>query len=109
MTQTIQPRSWAKLNEPGKDLTIQDPETPLRNLRLNEPYKDLPIQKPITEETIRDLRSLKDDLNELQKGLEGLFKVINVLCDERTDFLQAIYKATQIVNLIQNTNKGEKR
>jgi hypothetical protein len=92
MTQTIQPRSWAILNEPDKDL---------------------PIQKPIPEETMRDLRSLEKDLYELQKELEGMVKACNSLSDARTGYLQATQKVTQSLTRliqsegIQDKEKGE--
>jgi hypothetical protein len=94
MTQTIQPRSWAI---------------------LNEPHKNLPIKKPITEETVRDLFSLADDLNELQKELEGMIKACNGLRDAKTDYLLAAQKITQsLASLIQgeeiqDKEEGEKK
>jgi hypothetical protein len=89
MTQTIQPRSWATLNKPPKDL---------------------PLKKPTTEKTMKDLRSLAGDLNNLQKDLEEMIKVFNILCHVGTDYLQTTQKVTQgLTNLIQIqcAEKGE--
>jgi TolA-binding protein len=91
MTQSIQPLSWTTINEP------------------HEPHKDLPIKKAISEETMKDLCSLADELNELQKDLESMTKVFNTLNDARTNYLQATQKTTQrLVNFIKNEGKGEK-
>jgi HEAT repeat protein len=87
MTQTIQPRSRAT---------------------LDKPHKDLPVKKLMTKETMSDLLSLEDELNELQKELDGMIKFFNVLSDARTDCLHAAQKATQILtHLIQDKEKGK--
>jgi hypothetical protein len=55
MTKTAQPRSWATLSEPGRNLTIQKPEA---------------------EENKFLMRTLVDELNNLQKELEKLIELI---------------------------------
>jgi hypothetical protein len=81
MTQTIQPRSWATLNKPGKVLTIQK-----------------------TEEWEKEnlMSSLEDDVKKLQNELIGMVKVMHSLRDAGTDYLQATQKITQrLASLIQ--------
>jgi uncharacterized protein YoxC len=89
MTQTIQPSSWAT---------------------LHEPHKDLSIKKPMTEETMKNLRSLADDLNEFQKELESITKIFYNLSDAGTDYLQATQKITQsLAGFIKDNETGGKR
>jgi hypothetical protein len=89
MSKTIQRRSWAKLDEPGKDLTIKKTED---------------------EKNANLISSLADDLRDLKKELEMMLKVGNSLSDAGTNFLQATQKATQsLASLIQDEEEGEKK
>lgn len=77
---------------------------------LNEPQKDLPVEQPITEETIKELCSLAGYLNELQEELEWMVKACNSLNDARTNYLQAAQKATQkLEDLIQIQSAEEEK
>ena len=66
MTHTTQPRSWVTLNEPGRDLAIQEPET---------------------EDNMSLLLSVFDSLNNLCEKLSRLEYVLT-----RRNIEQIIYR-----------------
>jgi len=76
MTKTIQPRSWATLNEPGKVLTIR---------KIEEREKE------------NIMSSLEDEVKELQNELIGMVEVMNNLRDAGTDYLQATQNFTRLI------------
>jgi hypothetical protein len=92
MSRTIQRRSWAELNEPGKVLTIKKTED-WENENL--------------------ISSITDDLKDIKKELEKMARVHDSLCDAGEYYFQAVQKAIQSFKHfvqgieIQNEEKGE--
>jgi hypothetical protein len=74
LSKTIQRRSWAELDEPGKDLTLKKTEV---------------------GENENLISSIADDLRDIKKELEKMVKVHDSLCDAREYYFQAVQRVTQ--------------
>jgi hypothetical protein len=92
MSKTIQRRSWAELDEPGKDLTLKKTED-----GENESL----------------IGSIADNLKNIKKELERMVNVHDSLCEAGECYFQAVQKATHCLERLvqgieaQNEERGE--